>query len=1458
MGSIKTHDSAPMPDHAAPRRRTALRNTALTAALVAAYAYAPGAGAVNLTIGNTYDLGDSVLTDSTVKVIDGGVATGNGTQISGKAYEMLRIESGGSLTLENATLANTVQPNQNGRTVTATGANANAVIEDSTITLDAFDGHPGGHAFTAGVGAENGGHAVIDGGTITSSGSKRTVGIQANDGGSIDASHVVISTHSTFGHAVNAYRTIASPESETLVRLDHVTINTYDANYADGIQSANKGARVEATDTDITTVGTNSFGAEVFNGASASLTRGSITTSGTAAAGVRVYGGSLGNGVVTIDGTRVETSGAQAAGVVAADAAEQTSGTIHLSGSTIETHGANAAAVQSAYGSQITSGGGNTFHTYGANSTGVAALTGGSVSLLGSDLVTAELGNGIGSDGAGSTITTNGTAILTNGGKYGAYATNGGSMDLNGGSVTNASTSSGRMGLAADGAGTLVTAHGVDISTQGAFTGPGELSNAVAASHGAHIELTGGQVRYLGAQYGRGLLASTGASISADGVDISTGAEGPAATGLVSNAVHAYSGRTTDSKPEDTPTIELRDSRIRTYAGDSYGLSAQNIGSRITATDSAIETHGENSYGAVAYNGAVLDLAGTTIDTWADGARGISLNAMSTTQRPGTPPSPLTASTLFLSGGAIHTRGGTSAEGVAADAVYLTGGSSARIAGTQLLASGADASALHLEDSGSVILDHVRAESKSASITSRITQAGQVQDIAVGAGSNLTVNNGTLLQVSRSDAGMDGIVNLTLEAGSVSSGDIIDQDGLAPGGDGTRAAGGKTNFTIGAGAQWAGIVWGINDTSVGDGGSFEDSGGAPIEGNVTGGENSTIVFANGATISEGVQTRTGSTASFNGPTTIGGAVVGTGSHYVFLGATTVGQTVSGTNTSFQFSQGQPTLIRGSVVLDIGSSLKGGTVQAPISIQGSAIANSGSTLGGNLLVDGSLGGNGGTLSPGNSVGTQSYGTSAGFSGNYVAEVNSAGQSDLIIIRNGDFDLSGIGLTVRQENGTGGYVLDHDYTIVKTEAGRVLNTFANGGALDDSFAGTLVKLDPVKYGANDVRISLSVDADKAADRGGLSRNQNATLDGVLSVAGRNAAADAALQMQTAARRDALDQLSGEAHASTQAALMQSGDLVARALASRMRGNLGAGMLPGAPIAQAGGRLPAGAMPRPAAYPLWAQVSGNWSSLEGDGNAARIRTRTGGLFVGGDLDAGRGWRLGAALGYRDGRLEVDDRGSSSDVGSYTVALYGGKAWDAGPGKLSVLAGAAYTRHDIESRRSVTVGGGQTLKADYHADAAQLFTELAYAMPAGEASVIEPYAGVSWLGQKTEGFTESGGPAALRSDSQRDDITALTLGLRGKTRIEFGAGAAELSAGAGWRHAAGDVDPGRSLSFVEGGGGSFRVSGAPIARDAAVLDLGAQVAVGRNTVMGLAYSGQYGGGNTDHAATLSVKVRF
>ncbi|MGB3287929.1 MAG: autotransporter domain-containing protein [Burkholderiaceae bacterium] len=355
------------------------------------------------------------------------------------------------------------------------------------------------------------------------------------------------------------------------------------------------------------------------------------------------------------------------------------------------------------------------------------------------------------------------------------------------------------------------------------------------------------------------------------------------------------------------------------------------------------------------------------------------------------------------------------------------------------------------------------------------------------------------------------------------------------------------------------------------------------------------------------------------------------------------------------------------------------------------------------------------------------------------------------------------------------------------------------------------------------------------------------------------DAVLNAQAGQVPAMMEQLSGQVHAATQSALLNAGTLVTRTLSSRMRANGGAGKAPGKALAQAdAAALPAGAMPYPQALPMWAQVVGGRSTLDGDGNAVKVRNDTTGLFLGGDASVGGGWRLGGAFGYTEGRIKPGGPSSSSRANSYTGALYGSNRWAAGAGNVNFLGGIAYTRHHIDARRSIDVGGSQTLKSDYRADALQLFSELGYGVPVGESAVLEPYAGLSWQNFRAGSFAETGGQAALGGASQSSDLTTFTLGLRGKTEFERGGSQIALSAGLGWRHAMGDVSPSRKLSFVQGDGAVFRTSGAPIAKNAAVAELGAELRVARKAAVGLSYSGQFGNGNTDNAGTLYLRVRF
>ncbi|AUT45802.1 autotransporter outer membrane beta-barrel domain-containing protein [Achromobacter sp. AONIH1] len=375
-----------------------------------------------------------------------------------------------------------------------------------------------------------------------------------------------------------------------------------------------------------------------------------------------------------------------------------------------------------------------------------------------------------------------------------------------------------------------------------------------------------------------------------------------------------------------------------------------------------------------------------------------------------------------------------------------------------------------------------------------------------------------------------------------------------------------------------------------------------------------------------------------------------------------------------------------------------------------------------------------------------------------------------------------------------------------------------------------------------------------------NQRAAARGVQSLPASNPLYQAVLNLPVGAPAPTFTALSGETHASNAASLRNVANTSAMLPLEHFRSNMTAALLPGQPSAAAGASdaVPdAATLPGSTVRPVWAQVIGNWQRASATDNTAEVRQHTGGLFMGADRPLGGGWRMGGAVGYTDSRARADAVDSKADISNYSLTLYAGKSFEAGAGKLNFLAGGAYTWHDLSTERMVRIGGGtQKLQADYGASTAQLFTELGYAMRVSPALTLEPYAGLIWSDQRIRGFSESGGYAALSGQSQRNALTTTTLGLRGRQDIMLGSISAALRAGLGWRHTFGDVQPSTTMAFA--GGDSFSVTGAPIARNAALVELGLDGNLSRSTTLAVGYSGQFGSGNRDQTASMTLRWKF
>jgi outer membrane autotransporter protein len=76
------------------------------------------------------------------------------------------------------------------------------------------------------------------------------------------------------------------------------------------------------------------------------------------------------------------------------------------------------------------------------------------------------------------------------------------------------------------------------------------------------------------------------------------------------------------------------------------------------------------------------------------------------------------------------------------------------------------------------------------------------------------------------------------------------------------------------------------------------------------------------------------------------------------------------------------------------------------------------------------------------------------------------------------------------------------------------------------------------------------------------------------------------------------------------------------------------------------------------------------------------------------------------------------------------------------------------------------------------------------------------------------------------------------------------------GWRHTFGDVTPSSIVSFA--GSNAFTVEGAPIARDAGVVEAGMDFNLFGNITAGLTYGGQFSSRETDNSVRGTLAVTF
>lgn len=776
--------------------------------------------------------------------------------------------------------------------------------------------------------------------------------------------------------------------------------------------------------------------------------------------------------------------------------------------------------------------------------------------------------------------------------------------------------------------------------------------------------------------------------------------------------------------------------------------------------------------------------------------------------------------TLGIKAGGVLNSSGLFAGGLAGSTgAFVVDGAGSVLNSSSLLALGGDGTGALTVTNGGKVSDSFGVLGVNAGSTGLVT--------VTGAGSTWT--NGTGLLVGVDGAGALNIVN----GGGVSS-------AFAAVGNGSGAQG--TVIVDGTGSSWA------------------NSGNLFVGLDGTG----TLSIANGATVSAGGAVVLAGQAGSTGTLNIGGAAGSSAKTAGTLNAGTLefGQgtgtlNFNHTDTNYTFASnmlGSGTInqFSGSTNLTGDSSgftgavnVTGGRLAVNGLLGGGQVTvSNGGTLGGNGMI-GSLAANAGSIiAPGNSIGTLNIAGNIAFNAGsiYEVEINAAGQSDKIVA-GGTATIAGGGVKVLA--GSGNYAPATTYTILTATGGRT-------GTFTDGVTSNLAFLDPsLSYDASNVYLTMTRNNINFAGVG-ITPNQIATGGGVESLGFGNTIYNAVLNLSASQAQYAFDQLSGEVHASANTVMIEDSRFLRSAVNDRLRAAFGGvGASGGNTVTYDDGK-PRAVDPTTDGGAVWGQAFGSWGHWNSDGNAAKLDRSIGGFFMGADASVFDTWRFGAVAGYSRSSFDAEDRHSSGSSDNYSVGLYGGTQW----GDLAFRTGAAYTISDIAIKRSVNfIGFANNLSGDYSAGTAQIFGELGNKMQAGSVA-LEPFANLAYVNLRTDGFTETGGVAALTSPSTVTDTTFTTIGLRAATSFGLNDMVVTAKGMVGWRHAFGDITPTSVMSFA--GSAPFSIAGVPIAENAAVVDLGLDMRLSTNTTLGISYGGQFGSGVTDQTLHADFSVTF
>jgi autotransporter-associated beta strand protein len=598
---------------------------------------------------------------------------------------------------------------------------------------------------------------------------------------------------------------------------------------------------------------------------------------------------------------------------------------------------------------------------------------------------------------------------------------------------------------------------------------------------------------------------------------------------------------------------------------------------------------------------------------------------------------------------------------------------------------------------------------------------------------------------------------------------------------------------------------------------------------------------NGTLVLGGNNTYTGGTVVAGGTLALSGTMIG--SLQVNSGATFVtggGYTVS--PTSFLSNAGTVQSV-GVPLQNYGSLTNNGTIAGTVTNYG--------TMGGSGTVVGNVV-NSGVLTPGNSIGTMTVTGNLASSGVYSAEVNAAGQSDVISV-GGAATLQGGSVSVYAQPGS---------TYAPRTTYRILNATSD-------LSGTFTSVtDPypflqtsLSYDVNNVYLNVQMGGFAAAAATPTQIAVGTVLDANVNAASGDFAtvlSSMAVNTFSSAQAQAtLQAISGNNYAGFSTSMVQGMQLFMNNFANQ---NGGGGSPMSNRVALAEACDVACDTTSPPKWGAWGGALGGLGTVGAGQPVGTVTYNAGGFAAGLDRLVTDTVRVGVTAGYSTGTQWVGGFDGLGRSNTFQVGLYGGFAQD----KLYAdgLIGYAYTQNQMW--RNIPIPGLQPRTAYGNTGANQWYGQLEtgyrFDIVTNANAFVTPFARLQAYTANQNAFTETGAQSLNLSIAQQQ-----TNSLRSVLGAQLG-GSMDLGwreklfaqLRLGWSHEYADV--GRPVTATLAGAPAmpFTTWGISPQRDGVVIGLGANTAIAEATSIYLRYEGDISAQDSAHAITAGVRMTW